>query len=259
MTRLALSFPLALLFAASPGAAQDFGDSLKRTVQRAAESEVRSAADRETRRVTRCVLGDERCAREAREAGEEVDDLPSPAKKGAVRAGDSVLEPVEEGDSVAFVFKTLADPFAEVERQLALLPREEIARAGWEEFGAIITVASLGEAVELANRIASEHVELAIDEPLRLLGKIRNAGAIFLGHHTPEAIGDYVGGSNHVLPTGGSAAHASGLSVQTFLRGIHIIDYDRAALEGVAGHVVALALAEDLPGHAAAITVRLPD
>src|SRR5690606_20670169 len=82
---------------------------------------------------------------------------------------------------------------AEVDRQIALLPRAEITREGWEQFGAIITVASLDEAVTLANRIASEHVELMVDEPLALQRRIRNAGAIFLGHHTPEAIGDYVG------------------------------------------------------------------
>ncbi len=89
--------------------------------------------------------------------------------------------------------------------------------------------------------------------------RIRNAGAIFVGPHAPVSLGDYCAGSNHVLPTGGSAAHSSGLSVQTFLRGIHIVDYDEHALADVADHVVALAHAEDLPGHAAAITVRLSD
>ena len=85
---------------------------------------------------------------------------------------------------------------------------------------------------------------------------MRNAGAIFVGSFAPVSLGDYAAGSNHVLPTGGCACHSSGLSVQTFLRGIHVIDYDEDALTGVAHHVVALANAEDLPGHAAAIEVR---
>ena len=88
---------------------------------------------------------------------------------------------------------------------------------------------------------------------------IRHAGAIFLGHHTPEAIGDYVGGSNHVLPTAGCACHSSGLSVRSFLKAVHVIDYSRAALAEVADHVVNLAEAEDLPGHAAAVRVRFTE
>ncbi len=146
---------------------------------------------------------------------------------------------------------------AEVERQLATLPRGQIAREGWEEFGAIITVASLAEAVELANRIASEHVELALDDPQALLPKIRNAGAIFLGHHTPEAIGDYVGGSNHVLPTARSAKFASGLGVLDFMKRTSILGCDPASLAELSQAAVTLATTEGLDAHGRSVSIRL--
>lgn len=145
----------------------------------------------------------------------------------------------------------------EVERQLATLPRGEIARDGWEEFGAIITVASMAEAVELANRIASEHVELALDDPQSLLPKIRNAGAIFLGHHTPEAIGDYVGGSNHVLPTARSAKFASGLGVLDFMKRTSILGCDPSSLAELSKAAVTLAATEGLDAHGRSVSIRL--
>ncbi len=145
----------------------------------------------------------------------------------------------------------------EVERQLKTLPRAEIARDGWEEFGAIITVASMAEAVELANRIASEHVELAIDDPQSLLPKIRNAGAIFLGHHTPEAIGDYVGGSNHVLPTARSAKFASGLGVLDFMKRTSILGCDPSSLAELSKAAVTLAATEGLDAHGRSVSIRL--
>ncbi len=146
---------------------------------------------------------------------------------------------------------------AEVERQLATLPRGEIAREGWEEFGAIITVASMAEAVELANRIASEHVELALDDPQSLLPRIRNAGAIFLGHHTPEAIGDYVGGSNHVLPTARSAKFASGLGVLDFMKRTSILGCDPSSLAELSKAAVTLAATEGLDAHGRSVSIRL--
>jgi histidinol dehydrogenase len=146
---------------------------------------------------------------------------------------------------------------AEVERQLNTLPRGKIAREGWEEFGAVITVASLAEAVELANRIASEHVELALDDPRALLGKIRNAGAIFLGHHTPEAIGDYVGGSNHVLPTARSAKFASGLGVLDFMKRTSILGCDPSSLAELSKAAVTLAATEGLDAHGRSVSIRL--
>ena len=146
---------------------------------------------------------------------------------------------------------------AEVDRQLALLPKEEIAREGWEEFGAIITVASLDEAVTLANRIASEHVELAVDDPQALVPRIRHAGALFLGHHTPEAIGDYVGGSNHVLPTARSARFASGLGVLDFVKRTSILGCDPSSLAALADAAVTIAEIEALDGHGRSISIRL--
>ncbi|HEV2517035.1 MAG TPA: histidinol dehydrogenase [Devosia sp.] len=145
----------------------------------------------------------------------------------------------------------------EVWRQIEQLERAEITRAGWEEFGAIITVASMAEAVELANRIASEHVELAIDDPQALLPKIRNAGAIFLGHHTPEAIGDYVGGSNHVLPTARSARYASGLGVLDFMKRTSVLGCDPASLAELAPAARTLATTEGLGAHERSIAIRL--
>jgi histidinol dehydrogenase len=146
---------------------------------------------------------------------------------------------------------------AEVDRQLALLPKQEIARDGWEEFGAVITVASLDEAVVLANRIASEHVELALDDPHSLMHGLRNAGAIFLGHHTPEAIGDYVGGSNHVLPTARSARFASGLGVLDFVKRTSILGCDPSSLAALAQPAMTLAEVEALDGHGRSISIRL--
>jgi histidinol dehydrogenase len=145
----------------------------------------------------------------------------------------------------------------EVWRQIELLPRAEITRAGWEEFGAIITVASLDEAVALANRIASEHVELAVDDPRALLPRIRNAGAIFLGHHTPEAIGDYVGGSNHVLPTARSARYASGLGVLDFMKRTSVLGCDPSSLAELAPAAVTLAATEGLEAHGRSVSIRL--
>ncbi|SFZ86225.1 histidinol dehydrogenase [Devosia enhydra] len=146
---------------------------------------------------------------------------------------------------------------AEVERQLALLPRRDIAAAGWAEFGAVITVSSMDEAIALANRIASEHLELMVDRPRDLLPLIRNAGAIFLGHHTPEAIGDYVGGSNHVLPTARSARFASGLGVLDFMKRTSLLGCDPGSLAALADAAVTLAGTEGLDAHGRSVSIRL--
>ena len=173
-----------------------------------------------------------------------------------------LLAQAEHGGGAQSILVTtdaaLADSVAiEVERQIALLPRADITRAGWLEFGAIIIVQSLGEAVELANRIASEHVELMLDDPRALQPKIRNAGAIFLGHHTPEAIGDYVGGSNHVLPTARSARYASGLGVLDFMKRTSILGCDPASLAQLAPAAVTLAETEGLSAHGRSVSIRL--
>jgi histidinol dehydrogenase len=144
-----------------------------------------------------------------------------------------------------------------VERQLKALRRAEIAAASWREHGAIITVRSLAGAMQLANRIAPEHLELAVAEPEALLARVRNAGAVFLGRHTPEAIGDYVGGPNHVLPTARSARFSSGLSVFDFIKRTSILKLGPEQLRALAKPAVALAEAEGLEAHARSIAIRL--
>ncbi|MCC6981804.1 MAG: histidinol dehydrogenase [Bauldia sp.] len=146
---------------------------------------------------------------------------------------------------------------AAVERQLATLPRSAIASASWRDFGAVIVVRRLEEAVQLANRIAAEHLELAVAEPEALVPTIRNAGAIFLGRYTPEVIGDYVGGSNHVLPTARSARFSSGLSVLDFMKRTSILKLGPEQLRALAPAAVALARAESLDGHARSVEMRL--
>jgi histidinol dehydrogenase len=144
-----------------------------------------------------------------------------------------------------------------VERQLAMLPRAEIAAASWRDFGAIIVVRSLARAVELANRIAPEHLELAVADPEALLAGVRNAGAVFLGRHTPEVIGDYVGGSNHVLPTARSARFSSGLSVYDFLKRTSLLKLGPDQLAALAPAAITLAEAEGLAAHARSVAIRL--
>ncbi len=152
----------------------------------------------------------------------------------------------------------LADAIeAEVERQLASLPRADLTREGWNEFGAIVIVESLDQAFALSNRMAPEHLELALDEPRQYIEKVRNAGAIFLGHHTPEAIGDYVGGSNHVLPTARAARYASGLGVLDFVKRTSILGCGPSALAELADATVTLAETEDLSAHGRSVSIRL--
>jgi histidinol dehydrogenase len=121
---------------------------------------------------------------------------------------------------------------------------------------AIILVDDLDAGVKVVNAYAAEHLEIQTADAARVAGQIRSAGAIFVGQYSPVSLGDYCAGSNHVLPTAGSARHSSGLSVQTFLRGIHVVDYTEAALKDVSGHVITLAKAEDLPAHGEAVRRR---
>lgn len=145
---------------------------------------------------------------------------------------------------------------AEVERQLALLPRAEIAGASWADFGALIVTSDLDEALAIANRMAPEHLELSVEDPEALLPGVRHAGAVFLGHHTPEAIGDYVGGTNHVLPTARSARFASGLGVYDFLKRVSILGCTPSALSELAGPAETLAAAEGLDAHGRSVAIR---
>ncbi len=151
-----------------------------------------------------------------------------------------------------------ADQVAEaVERQLALLPRGEVAGASWRDFGAIITLDSLDEAPALVDAIAPEHLELAVADPDALFARIRNAGAVFLGRHTPEAIGDYVGGSNHVLPTARSARFSSGLSVLDFVKRTSILRCNADNLRELGPAAIRLAEEEGLGAHARSVAIRL--
>ena len=144
-----------------------------------------------------------------------------------------------------------------VERQLKTLPRVETAAASWRDFGAVILVRRIEDAVPLVDRIAAEHVELAIDDAEDFLGKMRNAGAVFLGRHTPEVIGDYVGGSNHVLPTARSARFSSGLSVLDFMKRTSVLKLGPDQLRALAPAAITLAKAEGLDAHGRSVAVRL--
>ena len=144
-----------------------------------------------------------------------------------------------------------------VESQLATLPRAQIARASWNEFGAIILVKKLDEAIELANAIAAEHLEIMTSDPESVAAQIRNAGAIFLGPHTPEPIGDYVGGSNHVLPTARSARFSSGLGVLDFMKRTSILKCGPDQLRALGPAAMTLGKAEGLDAHARSVGLRL--
>jgi len=121
---------------------------------------------------------------------------------------------------------------------------------------ATVLVDDLDAGLRVVDAYAAEHLEIQTRDARAVAERVRNAGAIFVGAFSPVSLGDYCAGSNHVLPTAGCARHSSGLSVQTFLRGVQLIEYDEAALREVAGHVVALAEAEDLPAHGQAVTAR---
>jgi histidinol dehydrogenase len=146
---------------------------------------------------------------------------------------------------------------AALERQLEPLPRGNLARESLESFGALLLARNASEAVACANQIAPEHLHIAARNPEELAEKVDNAGAIFLGHHTPVALGDYVAGPSHVLPTGGTARFASGLCANDFLRRSSVVSFTRAGLESMADDVRQLADKEGLTAHSASVDVRL--
>jgi len=146
---------------------------------------------------------------------------------------------------------------AEAERQLAELNRADIARGSVERFGAIFVVSDVSSAIDFSNRVAPEHLELHLRDPFARLGDIRNAGAVFIGEYTPEPVGDYVAGPNHVLPTAGTARFASALSVDHFLKRTSVIHYSPAAFRREAADILRLAAVEGLGAHANTIRVRL--
>jgi histidinol dehydrogenase len=147
----------------------------------------------------------------------------------------------------------------EVEHQLTLLSRESIARASWDKYGAIIVAETLDEVVAFSNRIAPEHLELAVVDPFALLPQITNAGAIFMGHWTPEAAGDYLAGPNHTLPTGGTARFFSPLSVDDFVKKSSIVYFSKEGLQRLGGDIVRIAGLEGLEAHGRSVSMRLED
>lgn len=146
---------------------------------------------------------------------------------------------------------------AEVERQLAQLSRKTIARASWEKYGAIIVASNLDEVIAFSNRIAPEHLELAVSDPFAILPQITNAGAIFMGHWTPEAAGDYLAGPNHTLPTGGTARFFSPLSVDDFVKKSSIVYFSEGGLKRLGNDIVRIAGLEGLEAHGKSVSLRL--
>jgi histidinol dehydrogenase len=175
-------------------------------------------------------------------------------------AADLLAQAEHDEDACAWCVTTsraLADALdAELARQLARAPRRAIAERALREHGVLVLVPTLDAAVEVANRRAPEHVELLVEHPWPLVEEIRHAGAIFVGSDSPEPVGDYLAGPSHVLPTAGTARYVSPLGVYDFVKRISVIAYSRERLQQDAAHVIALAEAEGLPGHAEAIRVR---
>jgi len=156
-------------------------------------------------------------------------------------------------DDAAFA-RAVAD---EVDLQIGTLATSKVARAAWDANGAIIVTASLEEALPLVDRLAPEHLELACDDPQALFDRVRHAGSVFMGRNTPEAIGDYVAGPNHVLPTGRRARFSSGLSVLDFMKRTSFLELGAQGLAAIGPAAVALAEAEGLPAHARSVALRL--
>lgn len=172
-----------------------------------------------------------------------------------------LLSQAEHDAMAAAILLTTSEPLAnavqsELERQLGLLPRREIARRSLDENGRIVVVDSLSQAAEISNEIAPEHLELCVNDPFALLGLIRHAGSVFLGHYAPEALGDYFAGPNHTLPTNGTARFASPLSVDDFIKKSSFIYYTKEALGEVQEKIADFAEREGLSAHARSISIR---
>jgi len=175
-----------------------------------------------------------------------------------------LISQAEHDPLAASILVTPAEPLigaveAELARQVPATKHEaRVREALTGEQSGVVLVDDLTQGLRVVDAYAAEHLEIQTRDARDWAMRVRNAGAVFVGAWSPVSLGDYAAGSNHVLPTGGCARHSSGLSVQSFLRGIHVLEYDRAALRDVARHVVALANAEDLPAHGQAVTARFP-
>jgi histidinol dehydrogenase len=177
-------------------------------------------------------------------------------------AAADILSQAEHDELACSLLLTPDEAFArsvakELSAQLKRLQRQHIAARALERHGAIIITRTIAEALQLANEVAPEHLELAVAHPWELVPQVKNAGAVFLGHYSPEALGDYMAGPNHVLPTGGTARFFSPLSVDDFLKKTSIISFTRDALCAVAPDIIRLARAESLDAHARSVEQRL--
>jgi histidinol dehydrogenase len=186
------------------------------------------------------------------------------ASADPVHVAADLISQAEHDTSAASVLVTDSAELAaavevEVHRQVALTKHAERVRTALSgQQSAIVAVRDLDQGLAVVDAYAAEHLEVITVNARQVAERVRNAGCIFVGPHAPVSLGDYCAGSNHVLPTGRTARHSSGLSVQTFLKGVQLVEYTHDALADVAAHVLALAEAEDLPAHAAAVAVRLP-
>ena len=176
-------------------------------------------------------------------------DLISQAEHDPMAASVLVTDSLELADAVE----------AELDKQVfATRHTERIRTALGGRQSGIVLVDDMDQGVDVVDAYAAEHLEVQTRDAASVAARVRNAGAVFVGPWAPVSLGDYLAGSNHVLPTGGCACHSGGLSVQTFLRGVHVVAYDEHALAAAAGHVVTLANAEDLPAHGQAVQARFP-
>ncbi|NDE26489.1 MAG: histidinol dehydrogenase, partial [Actinobacteria bacterium] len=180
-------------------------------------------------------------------AGEVAADLISQAEHDIIAAAVLITDSLELADQVQSELKLRTQVTKHSQRIVQALSGIQ---------SAIVITDNLEQSLDVANAYAAEHLELLTSDPKRDSRKIRNAGAVFLGRTSPVSLGDYLAGSNHVLPTGGCACHSSGLSVQTFLRGLHFISYNEKAFSEIAPSVITFANAEDLPAHGEAISAR---
>jgi histidinol dehydrogenase len=191
----------------------------------------------------------------------EIAILADESAEPAFVAADLISQAEHDPLAAAVLVSTSAELADAVDKELdaqvaAAKHRERITAALSGRQSATVLVDTLEQGLAVVDAYAAEHLEIQTRDAAAVAARVRNAGAVFVGPHAPVSLGDYCAGSNHVLPTGGCACHSSGLSVQSFLRGIHVVDYSRAALAEVAGHVVTLATAEDLPAHGEAVSVR---
>ncbi len=180
----------------------------------------------------------------------------------AAHIAADLLSQAEHDELAAAILVTSSEVMAadvqrEIETQLQQLRRETIARQSIDDYGVIIVAENLAEAIKFSNRIAPEHLELAVDNPFEILSAIRHAGAIFMGHHTPEAAGDYLAGPNHTLPTGGTARFFSPLSLDDFVKKSSILSFSESGLQRLGKEIIHIAELEGLEAHAKSVSIRL--